>query len=141
MREYKGFWGQENYSDVVVGYPCPHMCHYTCVPTHRMYNQSEFECKPWTLVTMMCRSINYNRCITQVGMLIVEEAMPVCVQGYVETSVLSTEFCCESKTAPRIKSITFFNDSVSSPTTESFLFTSDTFRFCKCQDIGKIIVL
>ena len=30
-------------------------------------------------VTMMCRSINYNRCITQVGLLIVEEAMPVCV--------------------------------------------------------------
>ena len=49
---------------------------------HRMYNTKvNLNANHGRWMTMMCRFINYNRCITHVGVSIVEEAMPVCVQG------------------------------------------------------------
>ena len=76
------------------------ICHYTFFQTHRINHNVNY--KFW--VTMICnhKFINCNKCITQVGMLIMEKAMVLwCHGAYViqHISISSSQFCCDPKTA------------------------------------------
>ena len=55
----------------------------------------------WMIMMYHCRFVNFNTCTTLVGMLTIREAMPV--WGILETSVPSSKFCHEPKTALKNK--------------------------------------
>ena len=80
-------------------------CHYTFVQSHRMSNtESKPSCKPWTFpVIIMCQcrfvTINCNKCAPCVSDA---DSGGSCgcvgAGGIWETSVPTSQFCCESKT-------------------------------------------
>ena len=58
----------------------------------------------WVIMMCQCRFIGCNKCTTWCGMLTVGR-LRVGGQGVWELSVLAVQFCCEPKTALKIKSI------------------------------------
>ena len=59
----------------------------------------------WVIMTCQCRLINGNKCTTLVGILIMKEATHVLGAEGWEISVSSSQFCCQPKTALKIKSV------------------------------------
>ena len=89
----KGFSGQGHY---FVGTIMQHTCHYTFVQTHRMHNtKSVLKANYGLWVIMMSyRFINFSKCISVEGMLIMEEAKD---WDTLEISIHFSQICCEPK--------------------------------------------
>ena len=76
------------------------ICHYTFFQTHIINHNVNY--KFWVIMICNHKFINCNKCITLVGMLIMEKAMDMwChgVYGIQHISISSFQFCCDSKTA------------------------------------------
>lgn len=82
-------------------------CHslYICPNPQNVYSTPRVNSKPnyelWVIMMHQCRFINCNKLTTLVGILIVREAMHVCMcgaRGICKISIYVFQLCCEPKT-------------------------------------------